>query len=246
MGIFNGIARFLVGGKAKSKTTGTSNTTTTAAPYAPVQPSLEGYIGKVNDVFNNTPQISPLEQQGYGAVQAAAATGGVQPAIDANNRTISGEYLTPETNPYLADIAKRVGGGAMASINTTFGGHGRTGSGLHAQLGAQGVGDALTDLYGQQYNAERGRQQQAIAAAPQLDAARYLAPQALISAGQNVSARPFDVATQQGGILANLARLGGTTTSNGATTGTSVGQAEANGMIQKIATSFTNKLFGMQ
>jgi hypothetical protein len=144
----------------------------------------------------------------------------------------------------LADIAKRVAGIAGSTNNATFGGRGRSNSGLAGYYAGKGVGDSLTDLYGQQYNAERGRQMQAISNVPELDKTRYNAPQALISAGQNVSARPFDIAGQYGGILGNIGRLGQQSTTSGTTTGNVQNYQNDPGLIGRIANSFTNKLFG--
>jgi hypothetical protein len=232
MSIFSKIGHALFGGKANSQST------STASPYAPVIPAVNDYIGSTQALFNGgAPQISALEQQGYDALGGMQQSGSMDAALAENQKTVSGQYLTPETNPYLADIAKRVSGGAMQSINSTFGGKGRTGSGLHEIYAGQGVGNALTDLYGQEYDRERGLQQAAVAGAPALEQGRYLLPQAQISAGQNVSARPFDIATQYGGILGNIAKLGGTTT------GKNVGQAESKGIIGNAVNSFTNKLF---
>lgn len=230
--IFGKIGHALFGGKANSQTTATTN------PYAPVIPAVNDYVGSTQALFNGgAPQISPLEQKGYDALGGMNQSGSMDAALSENQKTASGQYLTPETNPYLADIAKRVGGGAMQAINSTFGGGGRTGSGLHAMYAGEGVGNALTDLYGQEYDRERGLQQAAVAGAPSLEQGRYLLPQAQISAGQNVSARPYDIATQYGGILGNIAKLGGTST------GSTTGQAESRGIVGNAITSFTNKLF---
>lgn len=247
MGIFSSIGHFLFGGPGKSTTNTSSHGVTTVAPYAPIQPALQSYIDGLGKVYgpDGAPQISPLEQSGYDAVaKTAGSSTGVDNAVAANNDTIAGKYLTPDTNPYLADIAKRVGGQTMQAVNATFGGQGRSGSGLAGQFAGQGVGDALTNLYGQTYESERGRQAGAIAQAPTLEAGRYIGPQALISSGQNVSARPFDIAAQQGGVLANIARLGGTTTSDAKTSSKTLSQAESSGFVGRTVNSFGNKLFG--
>jgi hypothetical protein len=239
MGLFSFIGG-LLGGTKTSK--GSTSTTTTSDPYAPVVPYLTSYLDKVNGIYDNTPQFSALEQQGYNTLNGVASDqSSLNGAIAANDATVSGQYLTPDTNPYLADIARRVSGIAGANVNATFGGKGRSSGGLAGYYAGKGVTDSLTDLYGQQYDNERARQQQAIAQSVGLDQQRYAAPQALISAGQNISARPFDIAQQQGGILAQIARLGGTTTSNGTTSGSATSPQD--GIIGKIANSFTNKLF---
>lgn len=238
MGIFSNIGRFFLGGKAKSNSATTNTGTVTTSPYAPAVGPVNDYLASTSALFNGgAPQISPLEQSGYDTLKStAAASPGLDAASAANTDVVNGKYLTPDTNPYLADIAKRVAGGTMATINQTFGGKGRTGSGLHQELAGEGVGNALTDFYGSEYDKERALQQQGIGQATQLDAARYLAPTSVISAGQQVSARPYDIATQYGSILNNIARLGTTANTTGSTTGATSGRAESNGWL-------LNKLF---
>lgn len=241
MGILSGIGKFLFGGTTKT-TSATSSGTTDVDPYAPVIPAINDYISKISGLYEGTPMFSDLESQGYDALAATAASGqgDVTAAIAKNNETINGDFLTPDTNPYLADIATRISGIAGAQSAGMFGGKGRSSGGLAGYYSGKAVGDSLTDLYGQNYEAERGRQQQAIGQAPGLAQAAYTTPQALISAGQNVSARPFDIAQQQGGILAQIGRLG----QQGTTSGQQQNYTNATGMIPSIANSFTNKLFG--
>lgn len=239
MGLFSFIGDLLGGGKKK---TTSSDTSSTVQPYAPTIPYINSYLGDTANLYgpNGAPQFSPLEQQGYNALidNVNSGAGNVQPAIDANNKTLNGDYLSPDTNPYLKDIATRVAGIAGATNNTTFGGKGRTGSGLAGYYAGQGVGDSLTNLYGQEYDNERTRMGQAVSAAPQLAAGSFLAPQALISAGQNVSARPYDINQQYGGILSSIAGLGQQST------GTQQNYRQSAGFIPTIANSFANKLFG--
>lgn len=237
MGIFSSIGHFLFGGKAKSNSNTTSNSTQTATndPYAETKPYITDYLSSANNVFNNTPQISALEQSGYDSLARSSAgnEASLSAAQQANDATISGKYLTADTNPYLADIAKRVGASALQTVNSTFGGKGRTGSGLHALYAGQGVGNALTDLYGQEYGRERQLQSHAIDAATGLASGQTANSATLVNGGAAVSARPFDINAQYGNVLSQIAKLGGTATgtSTGATTGSSTGQAESSGVI---------------
>jgi hypothetical protein len=121
-----------------------------------------------------------------------------------------------------------------------FGGKGRSSGGLAGYYSGKATTDSLTDLYGQQYDQERQRQQQAIGAAPGLDQARYNGANAEITAGQAVTARPFDLNAQQGGILGNIAKLG----QQGTTTGQQQNYNPTNGLIGDIFNAATNKLFG--
>lgn len=240
MGLFSGIASLLFGGQKKTTNSKSSGTTQTD-PWDVTIPYLDNYLSQTKSLYNGgAPQISPYEQSGYDAL-SAAATGpnAYDSAITANNQTLSGSYLDPNTNPYIANIASRAAGLAGANANASFSGAGRTGSGLAGYYAGKGAADAANDIFYQNYGDERARQMQAIGAAPQLEATRYLAPQALISAGQNISARPYDINSQYGNILSSIGQLG----QQGTYTGQQTNFAHNPGVIGTILNSFTNKLF---
>ncbi len=173
MGVFSSIGNFfsnafgsagraISGGPAQttssSSSTGTSNSSSTRAPWEPVQSSIMDYIKNLPSVYNN-PQISPYEQSGYDALSAGVdrSAGALDPAIAENNKTLSGYYLNPDTNPYIKQIADRMGGQAMAGANATFGTGGRTGSGIHQEQVGEGIANAVGNVYYGNYSDERGR-----------------------------------------------------------------------------------------
>lgn len=245
--IFSTIGRSLFGGPSTSDstTTATTDQSQTKSPYAGIIPTLDNYISGLGTTYgSSTPQISGYEQSGLDALQGAAGTaqGALDPAIAENNKTLSGYYLTPDSNPYLAAIGDRVGGQAAATANATFGGAGRgSGGGLQQIYVGQGIGNALTDLYGGEYDKERALMSQAVGQAPGLSNAALQPAQDLISAGQSVSSRPYDVSNNFASILSSIAGLGGTTTGTGTvnTTGQTQGQAQTPG----ITNSIISKLF---
>ena len=241
MGILGSISNFLFGGKQKTAKQ-TEHGTTDFDPYSPTIPYLDDYLKSVSGTFNGgAPQISPYEQSGYDALKSTVGAGStaLDPAIAENNKTLSGSYLDPNSNPYIADMARRAAGMAGSQASSTFSGAGRTGSGLAGYYAGKGAAEAANDLFGQNYEAERGRMSSAVGMAPTLESGRYLGPQALISAGQNISARPFDIASQYGNILSTIAQLGQQGTSDGTTTK----YGYSPGLIGGIVNSFTNKLF---
>lgn len=246
MGILSNIGHFLFGGKANSQTKSATNQTTsqtsTRDPYA-VGGSIQAILPQLQQLYAQS-GISPMEQQGYDQVAATAASGNVDNAVAANNKVINGDYLSPETNPYLKAIADRVGGETLSKISAQFGGAGRTGSGLSGYYAGQGVSASINDLYNSNYQSERARQQQSIGMAGELDQSRYNGAQALISAGQNISARPYDLAGEYTDILAKIGAMGGITTGtgnmSGTSTGSSVGQAESSGIIGGTLKTFAN------
>lgn len=219
---------------AKTSSTTNENTSgssvTNKTPYGPAVGPINSFLANSPALNPSTPGISGMEQSGYnsiaGAAGAASVPGsGVNAAGQANTDTINGKYLTPETNPYLADMGRQIAGTTMAGINSTFGGAGRTGSGLDQYFSGKGVADSLSNLYGGEYNAERQLQQSAIGQAPALQAATFVPGAEQASAGQQISARPFDVGAQQASILASIAGLGGTQN----TDATQVGTTNTNG-----------------
>lgn len=242
MGLFGSIGKFLTGGKKKSSKSKSSGTTD-YDPYEPTIPYINDYLAQTKALYGGgAPMFSPDELAGYAQLrQTAGSSPALNPAIAENNKTLSGQYLTADSNPYIADIAKRMAGEAGAVSNATFGGSGRTGSGLAGYYAGKGAGDAAGDVFNENYQAERGRMSSAVGMAPGLEAGRYLGPQAMISAGQNQSSRPYDINSQYGGILANIAQLG----QQGKTTGQQTNYGYQQGLLGKIATSFTNKLFGV-
>jgi hypothetical protein len=240
MGLLNSIGSLIFGGQKKTTSSKTQGTTQTD-PWDVTIPYLNDYLSATKNLYGTAPAISPYEQQGYDALSKVAGAGGTatNPAIAANNKTLSGSYLTADSNPYIADIAARAAGLAGANSSATFGGSGRTGSGLAGYYAGKGAADAANSIFYQNYGDERNRMLEASGQAPQLEAARYLAPQALISAGQNISARPFDLNAQQGGILSQIAQLG----QQGQYSGLQKDFAHNPGIIGTILNSFTNKLF---
>jgi hypothetical protein len=101
-------------------------------------------------------------------------------------------------------MAKLIGDRAQGSYNATFGASGRSHGGLAALLSGQGVGDAVGNFYGNTYNAERARQQAAVAAAPAFNADEYTAIDQLFPAVQNATSLPLSAANSYAGGLGNL------------------------------------------
>jgi hypothetical protein len=75
---------------------------------------------------------------------------------------------TSHENPYLAQTADRIGQQTGAQLASSFGGSGRSGSGLAALLGGQGIGDALSTFYGNQYNNDQQLRASALTNAAQM------------------------------------------------------------------------------
>ena len=207
MGLFSSVGKFLFGGKSKKNETKTEND-----PWAPAKPYLEDYLKDTKALYDSTPLFGELEQQGIDGI--VRATGQNQTMLDSaikqNTDVLDGKYLTPDTNPYLADIAKRVSGMAGAGVQSQFGSKGRTGSGLAGYYGGKAIGDSLTDMYGSVYESERGRQEGAKGYVPALSGANTQNSSIVYGLGQDVNNKALDRNKEYGGILGSIGQLGGT------------------------------------
>lgn len=245
MGLLGSIGKALFGGKKKkAETVAHGTTATTQDPWAPAVPYLTDYLKNTDALYKNTPLFSEQEQTGYDNLfrDAEMARGGNEAAIAENNKTLSGAYLTPDTNPYLADIAKRVSGLAGANNSVTFGGRGRTGGGLAGYYGGKAVTDSLTDLYGGAYENERGRMSSAVGMAPSLVSSSLVPASAEVAAGQQISNRPFERNAMQGGLFGAIGGLGQQGT--GVVDSTEKVYGRSSGLLGSIFNSAMNKAFG--
>jgi hypothetical protein len=147
-------------------------------------------------VANLTPETRNL----VSAVQNLATATGTQypttpgtafnvlnPAEQYASKAIAGDYLSPSSNPYLADMVTAASQAAqdqfltqsIPGLSSRFGMSGRTGSqgmgNAFNQLSAgygRGIADIATNIYGTAYENERQRQQEMAMFAPDLLQAR--------------------------------------------------------------------------
>lgn len=129
-------------------------TQSTSGPWGPAQGALSDAI----------PQI----QQQYDADKGGNL---VPQASNYLSGAINGNYLDPNTNPNLGALTKAVTDPIQSSLSAQFGRAGRGNSGDAAQYISQGMTSGLAAPLFQQYNNERGFQQQAAGMAPAMDAA---------------------------------------------------------------------------
>lgn len=116
----------------------------------------------------------------------------------------SNPYLDQMANSATDSIRRQYKNTVMPGINATFGGAGRTGSKAHEQAlyGVQAnlahqLGNATADLYGNAYDAERGRMLQTQAMAPQLAATDYTDINAVQRAGERVDQQAQNLLNDQ-------------------------------------------------
>lgn len=163
-----------------------------------LQPYAPEYAQRVQDVANlpypeyQYNRVAPFSEDTLAGMDMARnAANYNQPLWDQAqgelSKTMSGAYMSPDSNPYLRGTYDAAAGrmadayknGTAAQTNAAAGFGGAFGGSAQSEL--QGVqnrafGDSLgqfaNNLYGQNYQAERGRQLNAVQAAPSFAGAR--------------------------------------------------------------------------
>ena len=125
--------------------------------------------------MGGTPGLPPGAD---GAVTGPPATGGgvnslVDPSQDLISRTIAGDFLNPETNPYLEQTFNRAADLTRNRLDTEFAGGGRN---LGASLPARSeeLQTLSSNIYGGNYRAERDLQSNALTSAFDFDPVNLL------------------------------------------------------------------------
>ena len=161
------------GGETKQQT----NQTTRRTPYRPATAGLNTAIGQATNVINQpgmfTPTYSPqtmgaLEQTEAFANQPTATSQYFQPVVAGGTQ----DYMTgaqglrqtaagpvdPNENPYYAAMRDRTARDIAERVNAAASGAGRYGSGMHTGALTRGVGEALTGMDYNAFEAARARQ----------------------------------------------------------------------------------------
>lgn len=153
-----------MGGKNDSQTQTVSN-----LPPGYVRKAQKFGLGEAQNLYQNVPFADP--NTAYAGLNAPIL-GGIFGKFGAGQqlggqvgeelgKTLSGAYLSGQ-NPYIDQVVNRAQESTAARLNATFGGAGRTGGGLHQKALTEGLGNVAASIYAPAYEAERGRQQQAI------------------------------------------------------------------------------------
>lgn len=162
---------------------GDTTTVQKADPWAGQQPYLTyGFQQAQKNYDRGGPQyyptstVAPFSDQTQQALQlqqnrALAGSPVTQAAQSEATKTLSGDYLN--NNPYLDSIWNQGAGDIQSRVAGQFGAAGRTGSGINQQVLSRELANGYNNLYGANYQAERARQSQALALAPQTAAMDY-------------------------------------------------------------------------
>lgn len=202
---------------------GTTESVQTSTPWAGVQPGLNRLFEQAHHFYNQGPfdyraNQSPFTQQSQNLIAQRARdpnsiTGRTQ---DALGDTISGKYLSPDSNPFLKASVQDALGMAKSSFAGQYGG--QAGSNLgnsgYQEALARGLGATATNAYSNAYGQERQNQLNALGLAPSLanlDASQLAGVGAQQEAlGQQQYQAPWQNLAQYQGMLSG--NFGGTTT----------------------------------
>lgn len=132
-------------------------------PWAPSQPYILKNLQQQDNVFNSTQpqleQFAGMQRDTYGRL-APGAEQGIMGAQGLINRNLSGANLSG--NPYLDAIMGKGRQSIIDGVNDQFGTSGRFGSGMHASILADRIGDFENQMRYGNYAQERAYQQDAV------------------------------------------------------------------------------------
>jgi len=189
----------------------TANVITTSAqssPYSGQIPYLDGSFAEAYRLYNTggpkgfgRPTVADLSgstESALESIENTAKAGSPNIGVGQNllGQTLSGDFLN--SNPYLdamynqaaSNVTRNYQEAVAPSIGANAEAQGRYGSGLYQNMMANSqreLGDSLgrlgTDIYGQNYATERGRQDSAIGKIPNMASMNYYDANQLLGAG---------------------------------------------------------------
>jgi hypothetical protein len=189
----------------------TDTLTSSSAPWGPLQPYLQNQFQRAEDLYQTGgPQYYPentVAQFGAATNQALnqytnlanAGSPVVAPAQSQVADTLSGQYLSPTSNPYLqgmyddaaSAVTRNYQEAVAPGIASQFANSGRLGSGLYANAMdssrdtlSRNLGGMAANLYGGAYNRERDRQMTALGHAPNTAKLGYYDAGQLLNVGE--------------------------------------------------------------
>lgn len=196
-----------------------SNVTQTTTQQLPAyaQPYAEELMSRGAGLSNK--QYTPYEGQRIADLNSAQdsalqmttgqALNGFQGQGDVGDlyqRTVRGDYLTPNSNPYLQATADAIGtnynrttGAQNASMQRTAGAFGNSGLGQKMAMDNGQLAGSLNNLYANNYNTERSNQLQAMQLAPQMQNMGYTDAKQLLGVGDIQRSYTQDLLNQQYG-----------------------------------------------
>lgn len=169
---------------------GSSNTTKQEIPEE-LKPLARAYTSKAMNLSEQSynpyqgqryADLNPVQNTGLGMTVNRALQG--SQTVDNAESQLNDVIAGGNTNPYLDAMYDQAAGKVSGSVNSNFAQAGRYGSGAHTGALTEGLGNMATNLYGGAYEADRGRQMQAIGMAPEFAQQDYQDAGQMMNAGQ--------------------------------------------------------------
>lgn len=145
--------------------------------------------------------IAPEHQLGMAMTTNRALNGSpdVNAARQNFQKTMSGDFMSPDSNPWLKQTVDTALGDVQTRVNSQFNKPGAFGNTAHQEVQTRSLGDTAANMYGQNYNNERQRQVQSQLFGTQLGEQDYRDAQALMGVGDINRGLQQDVLNQQYG-----------------------------------------------
>lgn len=213
-----------------------TNTVQKSDPWSGVQPYLQNLFQGAQNRFEggayagpylgaqSTDTATALQMQADRARAGSPLTGAGQQSILS---TIRGDYLRPDSNPYLQGAVQQGLDQVKRNVSSQFRGD-NYGSSANQEWLAKKLSDSALPIYAQNYQTERGRQLAATGMAPQFAAQDYADIDRLAAVGATRDARnqaEVEAGQRKANAdwehLANFQRILGAAGGYGATTSSS-------------------------
>lgn len=199
-------ASMMNGGGGNSAPAATSSTTTREIPTW-AQPAAQDLLAR-GQTLSNTPyqtyqgqriaDMTAPQIQGLQQIQNTALNGSPEQQAARQNYvdTMSGKYLTPDSNPYLKNMVNTAMNDVQTRVNSQFNGN-NYGTTAHQETLQRGLSDAALNAYGQAYTQERNNQIKDATLAQQYGNMDYNNAQQLIGVGDIQRQESQDVLNNQ-------------------------------------------------
>lgn len=166
---------------------GSTTSTGTNDPWGPQRGYLQDIFAQARDLQAKGPTSyypgstvadqSPFTQQAIQRMAGSATNPGslTNQSLAQWQKTVNGDYLSADSNPYLKGAVDKVLGDVQGRVNSQFGTYGGNnfGSSGHQEWLGRNLAETALPIYAQNYQQERARQVNASQLGPGMEAAGW-------------------------------------------------------------------------
>lgn len=170
---------------------GPQNSTTVQSIPDELKPLATQFTNKAIGLSNQSFQpfqgqrfadLNPTQNMGIGMIQDRALNG--SPVMDQANSTLMQTLQGGQTNPFLEQMVNKAQANVLSNARAADMRSGSFGNSGVAEQAARQMGDVATTMFGQAFEADRGRQMQALGMAPTFANQDFTDASQLLKAGQ--------------------------------------------------------------